>query len=89
MTLLRTKKDELIKKFSTHEGDTGSAQVQVAILTERINELTGHFGKHKKDHSSRRGLLKMVGRRRKLLNYLRKHDESGYKGLIGELGIRK
>ncbi len=89
MTLLKPKKDEVIKKFRTHEGDTGSAEVQVAILTERINELTGHFEKHKKDHASRRGLLKMVGRRRKLLNYLRKHSEGSYRTLIGELGIRK
>jgi len=89
MTLEKTKKGEIISKFATHEGDTGSAEVQVAILTERINELTGHFESHKKDHASRRGLLKMVGRRRKLLNYLKKHDEGSYKNLIGELGIRK
>jgi len=89
MALERTKKDELIGKFRTHDGDTGSAEVQVALLTERINELTGHFDMHKKDHASRRGLLKMVGRRRKLLNYLKKHNEDGYRKLIGELGIRK
>lgn len=89
MTLERVKKDELIKKFRTHDADTGSAEVQIAVLTERINELTGHFEKHKKDHASRRGLLKMVGRRRKLLSYLRTHDEGSYRTLIGELGIRK
>lgn len=89
MTLERTKKEEIVKKFSTHEGDTGSAEVQIALLTERINQLTGHFDTHKKDHASRRGLLKMVGRRRKLLSYLKKHNEDGYRTLIGELGIRK
>ena len=89
MTLEKTKKEELITKFRTHDTDTGSAEVQVAILTQRINELTGHFDTHKKDHASRRGLLKMVGRRRKLLSYLKKHNEGGYRTIIGELGIRK
>ncbi len=89
MALEKAKKDELIGKFCTHDGDTGSPEVQVALLTERINELTGHFDMHKKDHASRRGLLMMVGRRRKLLNYLKKHNETGYRTLLGELGIRK
>lgn len=89
MTLEKTKKEEIINKFHTNEGDTGSPEVQIALLTERINQLTGHFDTHKKDHASRRGLLKMVGRRRKLLSYLKKHKEDGYKSIIGELGIRK
>ena len=89
MTLEKAKKTEIITTFATHEGDTGSPEVQVAILTERINELTGHFDVNKKDHASRRGLLMMVGRRRKLLNYLKKHNEGSYRSLIGELGIRK
>ena len=89
MALERVKKTEIIDKFRTHEGDTGSAEVQVAILSARIGELTGHFDTHAKDHASRRGLLKMVSRRRKLLSYLRKHNEESYKGLIKELGIRK
>jgi small subunit ribosomal protein S15 len=89
MALQQKRKTELIQKFHTHEGDTGSAEVQIALLSERINGLAGHFDAHVKDHASRRGLLKMVGRRRKLLNYLKKHDEKRYKSLIGELGIRK
>ncbi|MFA4875720.1 MAG: 30S ribosomal protein S15 [bacterium] len=89
MALEQTRKTEVIQKFSTHEGDTGSAEVQIALLSERINQLTQHFGSHVKDHASRRGLLRMVGRRRKLLNYLKKHNEDRYKSLIGELGIRK
>lgn len=89
MALAKTRKTEVITKHRTHETDTGSADVQVAILSERINGLSGHFDAHVKDHASRRGLLKMVGRRRKLLNYLKKHDEKRYKALITELGIRK
>ncbi len=89
MPLNQTKKTELIGKFRTHDKDTGSPEVQVALLSERINQLTGHFGAHVKDHASRRGLLKMVSRRRKLLSYLKDHDEKGYKALITELGIRK
>jgi len=89
MALERAKKEEIISKFGAREGDTGSAEVQVALLSERIQGLTGHFDKHAKDHASRRGLLKMVSRRRKLLSYLRKHDEESYKNLIKELGIRK
>ena len=89
MALAKTRKTEVITKHRTHETDTGSADVQVAILSERINGLAGHFDAHVKDHASRRGLLMMVGRRRKLLNYLKKHDEKRYKALITELGIRK
>ena len=89
MALEKIKKTEVIGKFHRHEGDTGSAEVQVALLSERINGLAKHFDSHVKDHASRRGLLQMVGRRRKLLNYLRKHDANRYKTLIGELGIRK
>lgn len=89
MPLAKETKQEAIKQFRQHENDTGSAEVQVAILSKRIGQLTKHFETNKKDHHSRRGLLKMVGRRRKLLNYLKKHDEEGYKKLIGDLGIRK
>lgn len=89
MALAKEKKTEVISKFHRHDGDTGSAEVQVAILSERINGLSRHFDAHAKDHASRRGLLQMVGRRRKLLSYLKKHDVEGYKKLIGELGIRK
>ncbi|MFA4972073.1 MAG: 30S ribosomal protein S15 [bacterium] len=89
MTMDKTQKTEIINKFRTGEGDTGSPEVQVAILSERINHLTGHFSTHAKDHASRRGLLKMVGRRRKLLSYLKEHKEESYKSLIKELGIRK
>lgn len=89
MSLEKETKSNLIEKFRTHESDTGSPEVQVALLTERINMLTGHFKDHKKDHSSRRGLLKLVGQRRRLLNYLKKKDFERYRSLIGELGIRK
>jgi small subunit ribosomal protein S15 len=89
MTMTKDEKNRLIKKYAVHEGDTGSAEVQVALLTERINGLTGHFEKHKKDHHSRRGLLKMVGRRRRLLNYLRKKDVERYRRLVDELGLRR
>lgn len=85
----KAKKQEIIKKFERHEGDTGSPEVQIAILTERINHLTEHLKIHKKDHHSRRGLLKMVGQRRGLLNYLMKTDIEKYRYLINELGIRK
>ena len=89
MALEKTRKTEVIGKFKTHDGDTGSAEVQIALLSERINGLSPHFSSHVKDHASRRGLLKMVGRRRKLLNYLKKHSEDRYKTIIAELGIRK
>jgi len=82
-------KTKIIEQFKTHDGDTGSPEVQVALLTERINSLTGHFKVHKKDFHSRTGLLKLVGQRRKLLNYLRKKDVTRYRELIQRLGIRK
>ena len=80
---------EIIKKYGRSEGDTGSPEVQVALLTERINSLQEHFKVHKKDHHSRRGLLKMVGQRRGLLNYLSKQDIERYRTLITELGLRR
>ncbi|HEY5584912.1 MAG TPA: 30S ribosomal protein S15 [Ruminiclostridium sp.] len=82
-------KSEIITKFQIHEGDTGSSEVQVAILTERINHLNDHLKFHKKDHHSRRGLLKMVGARRGLLNYLQKNDIERYRAIIEKLGLRK
>ena len=81
-------REEVIKKYQLHEGDRGSARVQIALLTARINYLTGHFKTHHKDHHSRRGLLKMVGQRRRLLDYLRKQDLQQYRDLIAELGLR-
>lgn len=81
-------KNEIIKKYQTHEGDVGSAPVQIALLTHRINGLRDHFDQNKKDHHSRRGLLKMVGRRRRLLEYLRRTDLEGYRALIADLGLR-
>ncbi len=89
MTMTSEEKQRIIKKCQVHEGDTGSPEVQIALLTERINGLTNHFEKHKRDHHSRRGLLKMVGQRRRLLNYLRKKDIERYRRIIGELGLRK
>jgi small subunit ribosomal protein S15 len=83
------RKTELITKFATHEGDTGSPEVQIAILSERIAHLTDHFRTHHKDHASRRGLLQMVARRRSLLDYLRGVEFGRYTTIIGELGIRK
>ncbi|HOJ40802.1 MAG TPA: 30S ribosomal protein S15 [Thermoclostridium sp.] len=82
-------KQEIIAKYAIHEGDTGSPEVQIALLTERINHLTEHLKTHKKDHHSRRGLLKMVGQRRGLLNYLMKKDITRYRELIARLEIRK
>ena len=87
--LLKEEKTEIIEKNRTHENDTGSPEVQIAILTKRINDLTGHLKTHKKDHHSRRGLLKMVGHRRNLLNYLKKKDVNRYRAVIEKLGIRK
>jgi small subunit ribosomal protein S15 len=87
--LHQDRKDELVTKFRIHDTDTGSPEVQVAILSERINELTEHFKTHKKDHHSRRGLLKLVGQRRRLLDYLKGKDNARYKKLIDGLGIRK
>lgn len=85
----KARKQEIIKEFGRSEHDTGSAEVQIALLSERINELTGHLKVHKKDHHSRRGLLKMVGRRRNLLAYLKDRDLEGYRALIAKLGLRK
>jgi small subunit ribosomal protein S15 len=82
-------KQEIIEKYKLHDSDTGSPEVQIAILTERINHLNEHLKEHKKDHHSRRGLLKMVGQRRALLNYLMKKDIERYRELIGKLGLRK
>ena len=82
-------KSEIITKYALHEGDTGSPEVQIAILTERINHLTEHLKTHQNDHHSRRGLLKMVGKRRGLLNYLKEVDIERYRTIIAELGIRK
>ena len=81
-------KEDIIKKYQLHESDRGSAPVQIAILTARINDLRGHFDQHKKDHHSRRGLLKMVGRRRRLLDYMRRTDIEKYRELIADLGLR-
>ncbi|MGI6684812.1 MAG: 30S ribosomal protein S15 [Bacillota bacterium] len=83
------KKQEIIEKFKMHETDTGSTEVQIAILTERINHLTEHLKTHKKDHHSRRGLLKMVGQRRGLLNYLKKSSFDRYRRIIEALGLRR
>lgn len=87
--IAKEKKQAIIKEYGRSEGDTGSPEVQIAILTARINELTEHFKANPKDHHSRRGLLKMVGQRRGLLNYLRENDLEGYRKLIEKLGIRK
>lgn len=89
MTLTQEKKSEIIREYQLQEKDTGSPEVQVALLTERITYLTEHFKLHKKDHHSRRGLLKLVGQRRRLLNYLKKTDVNRYRELISKLGIRK
>lgn len=89
MAVTKDRKSELIKTHGKHEGDTGSAEVQIALLTERINTLTEHFQKHAKDFTGRRGLLKMVGRRRNLLNYVRARDIERYRAIIGALGLRK
>ena len=83
------RKQEIINQYRRDEKDTGSSEVQIALLTERINELTEHLKVHKKDNHSRRGLLKMVGKRRNLLNYLAKKDENAYKELVKKLGLRK
>ncbi|RKZ14786.1 30S ribosomal protein S15 [bacterium] len=88
MALSKDQKDQVIGKYKKHEGDSGSPEVQIALLTERINTLGGHFKEHARDHHSRRGLLKMVGQRKRLLSYLKKKDLDGYRALIKELGIR-
>lgn len=89
MSLDTERKKAIIDQFKLHEQDTGSPEVQVAILTERINYLTEHLKEHKRDHHSRRGLLKMVGQRRRLLNYLRDTDVERYRAIVGRLGLRK
>ncbi|MBQ7704095.1 MAG: 30S ribosomal protein S15 [Selenomonadaceae bacterium] len=87
--LNKTDKEEIVKKYGTHEGDTGSPEVQIALLTARIAYLTEHLKEHKKDHHSRRGLLKMVGQRRRLLSYLSKKDITRYREIIAQLNLRK
>jgi small subunit ribosomal protein S15 len=87
--LAREQKANIITQYATHANDTGSPEVQIAILSERIGQLTEHFRTHKKDHASRRGLLMMVSKRRRLLNYLKKYDTERYKTVIQKLGIRK
>jgi small subunit ribosomal protein S15 len=89
MPLTQERKAELVTKFGETPQDTGNTRVQVALLTERINELTEHLREHKKDHHSRRGLLMLVGQRRRLLNYLQKHNLEGYRALIKDLGLRR
>ena len=89
MTLAKEIKETVVGEYRTHDGDTGSPQVQVALLTRRINELTEHFKTHKKDNHSRRGLLKMVSQRRSLLEYLKRRDIESYHDLIGRLGLRR
>jgi small subunit ribosomal protein S15 len=89
LPLTRERKTELVGAYQTHQTDTGSPEVQIALLSERINYLTDHFKVHAKDHHSRRGLLKMVGQRRRLLDYLKSRDVSRYRAVIDRLGIRK
>ena len=89
MALSANEKSEIVKEYQLAEGDTGSPEVQVALLTANIEQLQGHFASHKHDHHSRRGLLKLVGKRRRLLNYLMSTDISRYRAIIAELGIRK
>jgi small subunit ribosomal protein S15 len=88
MSLTQEKKQELIQKFGRSDGDTGSAEVQIALLTERINELTEHLRSHRKDHHSRRGLLMLVGKRRRLLRYLERADLERYRQVVADLGLR-
>ena len=89
MTTTKQQKTDVITSFATHDGDTGSPEVQIALLSNRITYLTEHFKLHAKDHHSRRGLLKLVGRRRRLLDYLKKTDQDRYRTIIDKLGIRK
>lgn len=89
MPQIKEQKTSIITEYRTHESDTGSPEVQIALLSNRITYLTEHFKSHEKDHHSRRGLLKMVGRRRRLLDYLKKIDVDRYRTIIGKLGIRK
>ena len=87
--MLPEEKTAIMREYATHEGDTGSPEVQIAVLTKRINDLTEHVKVHQKDHHSRRGLLKMVGKRRNLLNYLQKKDIERYRAIVAKLGLRK
>jgi len=89
MALAKEQKETIINKYKLHDGDTGSPEVQIALISERLNMLNSHFQSHKKDHHSRRGLLKLVGQRRKLLSYLKSTDADRYEKLIKELGLRK
>lgn len=89
MAITKERKNELIAEYKTHDNDTGSADIQIAILTEEINNLNQHLSTHKKDHHSRRGLMKMVGTRRKLLKYLRENEVERYRNLIAKLGLRR
>ena len=89
MTIVQEKKKEIIEQFKSHERDTGSPEVQIALLSERIQYLTEHFKAHKRDHHSRRGLLKLVGQRRRLLNYLKENKVDRYRTVIDRLGLRK
>jgi len=89
VVLSKEQRTAIINKFQLHESDTGSPEVQIAIISERINYLTEHFKKHTKDHHSRRGLIKLVGMRRRLLEYLKKKDNEGYLNIIKELGLRR
>ena len=89
MTLTKEAKQEIVGQHGRHDSDTGSPEVQIALLTKRINELTDHLRTHKHDHYSRRGLLKLVGRRRRLLDYLQRRNLEGYRALIKELGLRR
>ena len=89
MSLAKDKKLDIINKYKLHEHDSGSPEVQIAIISERLNTLSSHFQMHKKDHHSRRGLLKLVGQRRSLLDYLKRRQKERYEKIIGQLGIRK
>jgi len=89
MALTQERKSEIVSRFGANAQDTGNSRVQIALLTERINELTEHLRAHRKDHHSRRGLLMLVGQRRRLLGYMQKHDLEGYRALIKELGLRR
>ena len=89
VTLTKEQKQGIIEKFKTHEGDSGSPEVQIALLTEKINSLTEHFKVHKRDHASRRGLLRMVGQRRRLLDYLKATKVDRYRKVVKELGLRR
>jgi small subunit ribosomal protein S15 len=89
MTMTLERKQEIVSQFGTNDADTGNSRVQIALMTERINELTEHLRTHPKDHHSRRGLLMIVGRRRRLLNYLQRTDLEGYRALVRELGLRR